>query len=271
MKHTYFSHHISTYNKLTRKHLSLLSIVLLLTILIVLFFITRGGAPYSSELGYIEHSTLGKNAGSVVPASCDSATPWTSPTLAGGTAGSHFYGDCTTPCPSGVGTYDPYFDPSHAACPAAASCAAYNGSIVAGACTFNVNVGITASGGNYISSSVAAPAGYTGNLTRNCSNGVWSSGASTCTAPAALPSATCGGSVGTCATGSAGTVYYQCFNQNAFDDTGNGYGPCGTAYWGTQMYDQLPEWDWQCSGAGLTTQWCGILDTTPPSVNIYFY
>jgi hypothetical protein len=40
-----------------------------------LFFITRGINPETSELAFIENSILGKSAGSVVPASCESA-PW---------------------------------------------------------------------------------------------------------------------------------------------------------------------------------------------------
>ncbi len=83
-------------------------------LVIVLFFITRGINPHISELAYIEHSTLGENAGSVIPASCDSGSPFTSPTSQGGTAGSHFVNDCVTTCWNGT-VYDPYFNPS--ACP----------------------------------------------------------------------------------------------------------------------------------------------------------
>jgi hypothetical protein len=43
----------------------------------------------------------------MIPASCNSSPPT-----------SHFNGDCVTTCPGGVGTYDPYFDPSQTACPA---------------------------------------------------------------------------------------------------------------------------------------------------------
>src|SRR6185369_15138524 len=66
--------------------------------------------------------SLGEEAGTVVPASCDGS---------GGTPGSHWWGDCTATCPSGSGTYDPYFDPSHTACPS--SCTPTNGTIACSA------------------------------------------------------------------------------------------------------------------------------------------
>ncbi len=37
-----------------------------------IFFITQGLNPNTSELSFIEHSTAGKDAGSVIPASCES-------------------------------------------------------------------------------------------------------------------------------------------------------------------------------------------------------
>jgi hypothetical protein len=101
---------------LFKKHLGLFGATVLLLVFFVSFSITKGFSPYTSELSFIEHSVLGQDAGSVIPASCDSATPFTSPTAAGGTAGSHFNGDCTTPCPSGIGVYDPYFNPTAAGC-----------------------------------------------------------------------------------------------------------------------------------------------------------
>jgi hypothetical protein len=68
-----------------KKILFLASIMLLIP---VIFFTTRGISPAMSELSFIEKSTvLGKDSGSVVPASCDS-----SPQM------SHFSGDCTTIC-----------------------------------------------------------------------------------------------------------------------------------------------------------------------------
>lgn len=36
------------------------------------FFLTRGNTPYTSELAFTEQSILGKHAGSVIPASCES-------------------------------------------------------------------------------------------------------------------------------------------------------------------------------------------------------
>jgi hypothetical protein len=104
------AHHASHSIKILKKRSGSLGVLFLLVALISTFLITRGVVPLTSELSYTEHSSLGKDAGSVVPASCDSGSPFTSPTAAGGTAGSHFAGDCTTACPGGVGVYDPYFD-----------------------------------------------------------------------------------------------------------------------------------------------------------------
>jgi hypothetical protein len=39
------------------------------------FSITKNNNPHVSELAFTEHSSLGKNAGSVIPASCDTSTP----------------------------------------------------------------------------------------------------------------------------------------------------------------------------------------------------
>lgn len=108
--------------KLFRKKTGLIiSILFLPLIALGGFFITRGATPHTSELSYIESSRLGKEAGSVIPASCDSWAPFTSPTSQGGTAGSHFASDCSTTCPGGNGTYDPYYDPSATGCPAPTS------------------------------------------------------------------------------------------------------------------------------------------------------
>ncbi len=82
MKYTHKKIH-----NLLRSHRSLFSVTgifLFFTILIFgLFFITKGGNPYVSELAFIEHSTLGKEAGSVIPASCESAY--------------NHYGECYSP------------------------------------------------------------------------------------------------------------------------------------------------------------------------------
>lgn len=53
------------------------STALISTVLLVsgIFFTTRGNSPHTSELAFTEHSTLGTNAGSVIPASCES-NPW---------------------------------------------------------------------------------------------------------------------------------------------------------------------------------------------------
>lgn len=123
-------------------------IMIIPIIIISLFVLTRGSEPITSELNYVEYSTVGKDAGSVVPASCDS-NDWSGSYCGGayygsacrtaantsycnrtgltceyispitGTfahSGSHYRNDCTTPCPSGVGRYDPYFDPNKTGC-----------------------------------------------------------------------------------------------------------------------------------------------------------
>lgn len=95
--------------------------VFLFFLLLIVFFITRGPVPPASEITYSEYSPYGKEAGSIVPASCNSADPmnplWLDATT--GTwrnSGSHFRGDCVTTCPSGIGMYDPYYDPSATGC-----------------------------------------------------------------------------------------------------------------------------------------------------------
>lgn len=83
--------------------------------------------PSASEISYVEHSRIGEQAGSIVPASCDSDDPYRNPTITqidtttgnGIVPGSHFPGDCVTNCPSGFGTYDPYYDPGATGCPSA--------------------------------------------------------------------------------------------------------------------------------------------------------
>jgi len=94
----------------------------------ITFFITQKSAPATSELAYIEYSPNGEESGSIVPASCDSAFPYGWPGVAPlylssrtrmrswQYSGSHFSGDCVTACPSGVGTYDPYWNPSATGC-----------------------------------------------------------------------------------------------------------------------------------------------------------
>lgn len=105
LKH--LNRHLTSFSKLSKTKIQLLGFCFLfVTVLVSVFFITRGPNPHVSELAYIEHSNLGKEAGSMIPASCNSAPPT-----------SHFNGDCVTTCPGGVGTYDSYFDPTASACP----------------------------------------------------------------------------------------------------------------------------------------------------------
>lgn len=106
-------------------------------LIISTFLLTRGATPYYSELSYVEYSSKGENSGSLVPASCDMrnfpSNDWDGyynfndgfslgyeyPIGSGVYyhSASHFNGDCTTGCPSGTGSYDPYYDPTHSACP----------------------------------------------------------------------------------------------------------------------------------------------------------
>ena len=114
----------ATYNKIkSNLRFSLVNLAFIMLFVIV-FLITKGIAPKSAELSFTEHSTLGNEAGSVVPASCDSSNPmaltYTDPTYGLAHSGSHFNGDCLTNCPAGTNgtplTYDPYFDPTASAC-----------------------------------------------------------------------------------------------------------------------------------------------------------
>ena len=98
--------------KLEKHHYGLFAVFLFLLSSISLFYISRGETPYTSELSYTEHSVNKEVAGSVVPASCDSFIAVMS--FKGVMSGtipnphSHFLNDCTTTCPSGHGTHDPY-------------------------------------------------------------------------------------------------------------------------------------------------------------------
>ena len=48
------------------------SVSSLAIVMVIIFFITKGVFPSISELSFTEHSNLGSDAGSVVPASCES-------------------------------------------------------------------------------------------------------------------------------------------------------------------------------------------------------
>lgn len=48
-------------------------IVLVMIIIMIAIFIASKGTPANSELHFAEHSILGESAGSVIPASCESA------------------------------------------------------------------------------------------------------------------------------------------------------------------------------------------------------
>jgi hypothetical protein len=121
-------------------------------VLITLFAVTRGSHPQVSELAFVEHSTLGKEAGSIVPASCESGvdhgvtqTCWDNSVISA----------CSTcpaapSCPTGYsGTYPNCVAPS---CPAG-----YTG-------TYPNCVAPTPSGcgAGTLNDTCACPAGYTG-------------------------------------------------------------------------------------------------------------
>lgn len=61
---------------------STIGISILCIISMSVFFVTRGINPLKAELSFTSHSILGKNKGSVVPASCESGI-------------AHYTGDCT--------------------------------------------------------------------------------------------------------------------------------------------------------------------------------
>ena len=63
----------SLQKRITLKKSNLTPALTLFLFIFVLFVTTKGLTPHTSELNYIEHSVSKK--GSVVPASCDTATP----------------------------------------------------------------------------------------------------------------------------------------------------------------------------------------------------
>ncbi len=73
--------HLRKYSFATRTTLASFFIVLMAFSFV--FFITKDKNPHVSELSFIEHSIIGKQAGTVIPASCNSS-PSTS----------HWAGDC---------------------------------------------------------------------------------------------------------------------------------------------------------------------------------
>jgi hypothetical protein len=167
----------SPIKKTIKKHPGSFRAAVFLFVVAILFFVARGETPYSSELAYIEHSTLGRDAGSVVPASCDSNNPYASTydfigrddALHTAHSGSHFNGDCTTPCPSGSGSYDPYYDPTASSCSTTTTTTTQvcpDGSIISATSTCPVidsypHVTLTVNGVNGVSPSGGAYASVT--------------------------------------------------------------------------------------------------------------
>ncbi len=87
-----------------KKRPTIFSLVIVVFFFTSVFFVTRGVAPYDSELSYIEKSVLGENSGSVIPASCDSGTPHD-----GEVCGAWVAADCPSWWACGGGTtYIPY-------------------------------------------------------------------------------------------------------------------------------------------------------------------
>jgi hypothetical protein len=67
-----FHAYLLSYKKHKTLQLGLIGVISFLILLSSVFFVTRGSIPSSSELSYIEHSSLVGSVGSVVPASCES-------------------------------------------------------------------------------------------------------------------------------------------------------------------------------------------------------
>jgi hypothetical protein len=87
MKHTSSQLHQRVLKRVASKKsfykVGLSAVGLVSIAMVAVFFVTRGVTPHTSELAFTEHSTLGKDAGSVIPASCNSNPPT-----------DHFNGDC---------------------------------------------------------------------------------------------------------------------------------------------------------------------------------
>lgn len=174
MKLTVVNRYISSITKTIKKHSTLSGIAVFLFVSMGIFFLVRGATPYASELAYIEHSVLGQSAGSVVPASCDSANPY-APTYLGinayngqtvqATSGSHFNGDCMIPCPGDPSHFhDAYFDRAGATCPATTKTCP-DGSVIpiASTCPSAPSVILTVNGQSGTNLNVYIP--YRGNIT----------------------------------------------------------------------------------------------------------
>ena len=192
------------------------------------FFVTKNSTPSISELTYTEHSPNGEKSGSVVPASCDSAYPFGQPGIAPlyfrllgyfwfsflGTfeySGSHFLGDCITTCPSGVGTYDPYWNPSATGCCVASTgsgcwsapnaCGAQGWGTIncAGACT-----GVTPANPWYLGNACTSAANNCGSTN---SGTIGCSGTCNAVAPANIPlGSACSGPANACGMTIPGTI-----------------------------------------------------------------
>lgn len=190
--------------------------VFLFFLLLIVFFITRGPVPPASEITYSEYSPYGKEAGSIVPASCNSADPmnplWLDATT--GTwrnSGSHFRGDCVTTCPSGIGMYDPYYDPSATGCCSASfgtgcwsapnACGAQGWGTIncAGACT-----GVTPANPWYLGNACTSAANNCGSTN---SGTIGCSGTCNAVTPANIPlGSACSGPANACGMTIPGTI-----------------------------------------------------------------
>ncbi len=88
---------------------------------LMIFFLTKESTPSTFEITYNEYSPNGESAGSVIPASCNSASPMAQYWRDGSiwrNSGSHFRGDCQTKCNQHRSwMYDPYFDRNRESCP----------------------------------------------------------------------------------------------------------------------------------------------------------
>ena len=197
------------------------SLALFSLLLLTTFVITKGPIPPTSEIAYTEHSPSGEEAGSVVPASCDSAAPFGWAGMGGlyfdwstgvwRNSGSHFNGDCLTTCPTGVGTYDPYYNPSASGCCVATTgwgcwsapnaCGAQGWGTIncAGACT-----GVTPANPWWYGNACVSPANNCGSTN---SGAIGCSGGCNAVAPADIPLGTaCQGPANACGMRTPGVI-----------------------------------------------------------------
>lgn len=157
-------HHLKKH----RSHITLASSLLIaFFVLGGTFFITRTGNPHISELAFTEHSSLGTQAGSVIPASCESGVDH-------GVTQTCWDGSVISSCSS--------------CAPQPASCSA-SGPLSWGAGCSTYYSGSAASGQSITAYNSAA--GYSGYIAYSCNNGSWGYAGESCTADPAPVNGAC--------------------------------------------------------------------------------